>query len=74
MSKKKLRLDLDRLHVDSFVAEPAREGRGTVNGHMLPETSTFDLKHYTEWCTVACPNGTLACDIYQEQDDQQLGL
>lgn len=73
MSKRKLRLDLDHLHVDSFAPQPAREGaRGTVNGHMLPDTTTFDLGKYTNWCTVACPDGTLACDPYQDDDQYRI--
>lgn len=53
---KKIRLELDRLEVESFEAEPDRgRGRGTVRGNM-PWTELVTRCQCTDWetCVESC--------------------
>lgn len=63
---RKLSLDLDTLHVESFVAQDTAAGRGTVRGH--------DDTMETEHCTIdTCLLGTCltlkTCGIGEGDND-----
>ncbi|HYH83592.1 MAG TPA: hypothetical protein VEX86_27605 [Longimicrobium sp.] len=57
MASKKLNLDVDLLHVESFEAEAAENARGTVQGNM--EMITVDYTCYDYTC-----RGYGTCNIY----------
>ena len=58
---KKVKLDLDRLVVESFDAEPVRKDRGTVRGH--ESGWPFTCYPCSDWdsCPATCDYPSCAC-------------
>jgi hypothetical protein len=64
---RKIRLDLERLHVDSFETVPAEgENRGTVQGHWS-QVGTCDGRvatcQYGGSCGPGCPGTLKLCTV-----------
>ena len=60
----KLKLDVDRLHVESFGTDEAGDGSpGTVRAHSFPlETCTCPVSNLANTCT--CPNTSVGQDCF----------
>jgi hypothetical protein len=53
---KKLKLDVEELSVVSFPTAPAREVRGTVDGHVITPKCVVTSGVDSCWCTeMSCP-------------------